>query len=190
MKLILLVIFSVVSISAETQFKDSVFISNSDKLRFLDSLNKYRIQAGVKPLQYSFQEDSLAKLRSRTILNHLDSISEANYMSDWIEHLHYNFDFDMLDYDRKNVHKDTVLCWTAECSARLSKFQKADDLINRLFQGWKNSKAHWEVMLDGRYEHIALNWIVDNQRHVRLQKGTIASLVLFSKDINKKTRGT
>jgi hypothetical protein len=43
-------------------------------------------------------------------------------------------------------------------------------------------------MLDERYTSISLNWFIDNQRHIRIRKGTFASLVLFKKDMTKKAK--
>ena len=188
MILLMFILFTPITFS-QSNFKTGNVITNADKLRFLDSLNKYRIEAGVPILKYSFQEDSLAKFRSKTILKHIDSISDSEYNANWMEHLHYNFESDRLEYDRKNVHKDTVLRLVAECSARLNKFEKVEDLVDKLLQGWKNSKPHWEVMLDKDYEYMVLNWIVDDKREFKLQRGTIASLVFYTKGINKKSRG-
>ena len=86
-------------------------VTNEDKLRFLDSLNAYRLEIGSVPLQYSFQEDSLARLRVATIFKHVDSISESEYKSDYVAALHYKFKDDIRAYDKKNVHPDTVLAF-------------------------------------------------------------------------------
>ena len=184
-----LIYFLVLSTSlyAQNKLKTGNIITREDKLRFLDSLNKYRLEAGVPPLEYSLQEDSLARLRTTTIFNHVDSISEEEYDSDWLEHLHYKFIEDVRKYDKQLVHKDTVLNWSAECSARLSRLLYPDDLIDQLFHGWKNSKEHWKVMLDPKFKYIVLNWFIDNQRTMRNRKGTFASLVLFNKRFNKNS---
>ena len=187
MKNLILMILISTSVFAQSKFKTGDVITTKDKLRFLDSLNKYRIEAGVQPLVYSFQEDSLARLRTTTIFNHVDSISEEEYTSDWLEHLHYKFIEDVRKYDKQLVHKDTVLNWSAECSARLSRFSYPDDLIDELFHGWKNSKEHWKVMLDPKFKYIVLNWFIDNQRTMRNRKGTFASLVLFNKRFNENS---
>jgi len=189
MKKLLLILLSTVSIFAQSQFKTGDVITTKDKLRFLDSLNKYRIEAGVPALEYSFQEDSIARLRTRILFNHIDSISEETYNSDIMEHNHFNFLEDIKRYDKKNVHPDTVLNWSAECSARLSRLSYPDDLIDELFQGWKNSKEHWKIMLDPRFKYIVLDWLIDNQRHIRIRKGTFASLVIFNKKFNENSRG-
>ena len=91
MKTLLFFIVLSTSLYAQSKLKTGDFITREDKLRFLDSLNKYRIEAGVKPLKYSFQEDSLARLRTRTLFKHIDSISEETYNSDIMEHNHFNF---------------------------------------------------------------------------------------------------
>lgn len=188
MKNLFLFILASSSVFAQSKFTTGDAITTQDKLRFLDSLNKYRIESGVSPLEYSLQEDSLAKIRTTTIFNHIDSISEEEYKSDWMEHQHHRFIEDVRKYDKEFVHKDTVLNWSAECSARINKLNSPDDLVNELFQGWKNSKAHWKMMLEPKFKYIVLNWFIDNQRHIRLRKGTIASLVLFNKRFNENSR--
>lgn len=174
---------------AQIQFKTGDVITTEDKLRFLDSLNKYRIEAGAPPVKYSFQEDSLARLRVSTIFRHIDSIGDQDWKKDVLEAQHYRFFEDIQQYDKSNVHPDTVLSWQGECTARLSKLYKIEDLVDELFHGWKNSPEHWKLMLDPKYEFIVLDWFIDNQRHPRLQKGYFAALVLFSKDVNQKRRG-
>jgi hypothetical protein len=77
-KLILMILVST-SVFAQSQFKTGDVITTEDKLRFLDSLNKYRIEAGVQPLEYLFQEDSLARLRVSTIFRHIDSIGDQEW---------------------------------------------------------------------------------------------------------------
>jgi len=188
MKTFILMLFATASLFAQSQFKTSSIISNEDKLRFLDSLNKYRVLAGVKPLQYNFQEDSLARLRVGTIFNHVNSISEEEYKSNFIENLHFNYFEDIEKYIKENIHKDSVITWDAECSARLSKLAFPEDMVNELFNGWKNSKPHWEIMLDAKFEFISLYWFMDVERHIRERKGTFASLVLFSKDKTKSAK--
>lgn len=189
MKTFILMILSTVSILAQSQFKTGDVITSEDKLRFLDSLNKYRIAAGVPALEYSFQEDSLAKLRTKTLFKHIDSISEETYNSDVMEHNHFNFIEDVLNYEKQHIHIDTVVNWSAECSARLNKLYQVHDMVDELFHGWKNSSEHWKIMLDARFKYIVLDWFIDNQRHIRLRKGTFASLVLFDKKIVKSKRG-
>ena len=188
MKKMILMILVSTSVFAQSQFKTGNIITTEDKLRFLDSLNKYRIEAGVPALEYSFQEDSLARLRTRTVFNYIEQIGEDEYKLNPLENLHFNFVEDIKKYIIENIHEDSVLYWSAECSAGLSKLNQADDLVNELFNGWKNSKEHWKVMLDERYTSISLNWFIDNQRHIRIRKGTFASLVLFKKDMTKKAK--
>lgn len=186
MKTIILIFIMAFSMIAQTQSKTGDIITNTDKLRFLDSLNKYRIEAGVPALEYSFQEDSLAKLRVKTLFNHVDSLSEEEYKSDWQNHLHFNLRKDIKAYDKSNVVIDSFINMYGECAARLSRFNETEDLINELFQGWKNSKAHWELMLSPNYKTISLFWFIDNQREFRLRKGTFASMVLLKKAKEEK----
>ena len=89
MKTLLLILLSTVSLFAQSQFKTGDIITTEDKLRFLDSVNKYRIEAGVAPLKYSFQEDSLARLRVNTLFNHAESLTEEEYQADFINFIYF-----------------------------------------------------------------------------------------------------
>ena len=186
MKTLLLILLSTVSLFAQSQFKTGDVITTEDKLRFLDSLNKYRIEAGVPALEYSFQEDSLARLRVNTLLNHVETLSDEEYKSDWQNHLHFNLRKDIKAYDKSNVVIDSFINMYGECAARLSRFSDTDNMVDKLFQGWKNSKPHWELMLNPNYKTISLFWFIDNHREIRIRKGTFASLVLLKKAKEEK----
>jgi uncharacterized protein YkwD len=188
--MILVILFGLLnyeySFSTTEYDKSENYITKQDKLRFLDSLNKYRELAGVKPLKYSFRQDTLASMRTETIFNHIDSISEDNYQSEILGHMHFNLRQDIKRFDKSHIPADSFIQMYGECSARLSKLNLCKDLVSELFNGWKNSKEHWEIMLDPNYEYISLNWFIDNQRHIRLRKGTIASLVLIKYSMTNK----
>lgn len=162
-------------------------LSEADKLRFLDSVNSYRIIKGVPPLRYSFQEDSLSRLRVASIYRHIDSIGDDEWKKDISEAQHFRFFEDLDVYDKNNVHPDTVLSWQGECTARLGKLFKIDDWVEELFHGWKNSPEHWKMMLDSDFEYMTLHLYSDTHRHIRLRKGHFAALVLFSKERNQRS---
>ena len=194
MKLLFMLLLMISPMMAQKPFKNGDVISTQDKLRFLDSLNKYRTLAGLKTMKYSFHEDSLSRLRVNSIFQHIDSIGETEYKKDIIEHQHHNWKEDWDNYDLKNVHKDTVISYYAECTARLHKLTEVDDMVNKLFQGWKNSKGHWAAMMSPEYEQITLDWLDDSQyvnsdKPLYLRRGYFAALVLFSKDVNKRRGG-
>jgi hypothetical protein len=177
---------------AQKGYKAGDTITSFDKLRLLDSINRYRALKDIPLLSYSFQEDSLARLRISTIYNHVDSIGEVEFRKNVIEHQHYNWEADWYSYDKKNVHPDTVLSYYAECTARLHKLVEVDDMVDNLFNGWKNSPEHWEAMMDSKYEYITFYWLNDSQyiesgKPLPLRRGYFGALVLFSKDRNQKT---
>ena len=187
MKTLLFFIVLSTSLYAQSNLKTGDIITREDKLRFLDSLNKYRIEAEVPALEYSFQEDSLAILRVKTLFNHAESLTEEEYQADWKNHGHFNLRKDIKDYDHSNIVIDSFIHMYGECSARLSRLVEPDDLVSQLFNGWKNSTlGHWELMLSPDYETVSLFWFMDNKRSVRIRKGTFASLVLIKKTINEK----
>ena len=186
MKKIILMILVSTSVFAQSQFKTGDIITNEDKLRFLDSVNKYRIEAGVKPLEYSLRQDILASIRIETILNRIENITETEYKSEILNHMHFNLRKDVVDFETNHIPLDSFIQIYGECSARLSKLSTHDDLVSTLFNGWKNSKEHWKIMLDSSYEYISLNWFLDNKKDVKFRKGTIASLVLIKYNIVTK----
>jgi uncharacterized protein YkwD len=163
-------------------------IRTEDKLRFLDSVNKYRIRKGIAPLTYSFQDDKLARVRVRTIYKHIDSISDEEYQSNNLQHLHYKFEKNLISYDNKYINKDSIITAAGECVAHLGKMTLIvrSDLVNKVFQGWKNSPAHWKEIMCPDYTYIVLHWHIDKKREYDLQKGGIFSLVLFNKVLAKK----
>ena len=163
-------------------------IRTVDKLRFLDSVNKYRIQKGIAPLVYSFHDDKLARYRVKTIYKHIDSISDQEYLSNYMTHLHYKFEKNLIAYDNKYIHRDSIITAAGECVARLDKMSLIvrSDLVNNIFQGWKNSQAHWKEMMCPDYTYMVLHWHIDKERDYDLQKGGIFSLVLFNKVLAKK----
>ena len=163
-------------------------IRTVDKLRFLDSVNKYRIQKGIAPLKYSFHDDKLAKIRVRTVYKHIDSIPYEEYKSNYLQHLHYKFEKNLIGYENKYVPMDSVITAAGECAAGLPKitFIIRVDLVNEIFQGWKNSPAHWKEMMCPDYSYFVLHWHIDKKRDYDLQKGAVVSLVLFNKVLAKK----
>lgn len=171
-------LFATASLFAQSQFRTGDVIISEDKLRFLDSLNKYRTEAGVPPVKYSFEVDSLPKLRLKTILDHLQNISEFQYNKDFKKHLHHNFFEDATKFDKENIHADSTIAPLAECSARL-QYDDNLDTIAKLFQGWKNSPSHWDAMMDSQFIFVSIYF-------EKTDKGFLASLVLSNKNKLKK----
>jgi len=158
-----------------------------DKLRFLDSINKYRVKKGISPVIYSFHDDKLGRLRVKTIFKHIDSITVEEYKSDPVTHLHWNFERDVRRYENKYVPMDTVITRGAECSAYLGMLSILikRDRVKDLFEGWKGSPPHWAQMMNPDFTHIVLSWTID-RKSFESQK-LIASLVLFNKVLSKKS---
>jgi len=161
-------------------------ITALDKLRFLDSINKYRVKKGISPVIYSFHDDKLGRLRVKTIFKHIDSITVEEYKSDPVTHLHWNFERDVRRYENKYVPMDSVITRGAECSAYLGILSVLikRDRVKDLFEGWKGSPPHWAQMMNPDFTHIVLCWTID-RRSFESQK-LIASLVLFNKLLVEK----
>lgn len=147
-----------------------------DKQNFLQELNRYRREAGVGELSYAFEADTLARLRLNTINDRLDSVGE-NWHDEWLENLHWKSDRDFCRYNVENVPQDTTITWTGECSARLGLYHMRMTFWNVLFNGWKNSKEHWKLMMEPELKYIAIGWKKGN--------GLIGVLVMFDKEPRK-----
>jgi hypothetical protein len=51
-------------------------VSMRDKRIFLDSMNLYRSELGLKKVRYSVEVETLAKIRTKTIYNHLKTLTQ------------------------------------------------------------------------------------------------------------------
>lgn len=169
MKNIIIVLVMTVSVPLFSQTLE-------DKQNFLQELNRYRREAGVEELSYAFEADTLARLRLNTINDRLDSVGE-NWHDEWMENLHWKSDRDFCRYNVENVPQDTTITWTGECSARLGFYHMRMTIWKVMFDGWKNSKEHWKLMMEPELKYIAIGWKKGN--------GLIGVLVMFDKEARK-----
>jgi hypothetical protein len=180
------------NINAYSQERKLILFPNDtitilDKLRFLDSINKYRVKKGIAPVIYSFHDDKLGRIRVKSIFKHIDSITVEQYTSNPVTHLHWNFERDVRRYEKKYVPMDSVITRGGECSAYLGILSVLikRDRVKDLFEGWKGSPPHWAQMMNPDFTHIVLSWKID-RKSFESQK-LIASLVLFNKVLAKKS---
>lgn len=146
-----------ISTSLFAQSQSTVSLKQEDKLRFLDSLNTYRKLVGTHELHYSFTYEKISKIRTNTLRNYLKKISKKECEDNPRKYLHYNFDKDFDIFKLKEFKKDTTIGWHGECTYALftNNFDKKD-LVSELFNSWKNSKDHWNNMLDSDFRYITL----------------------------------
>lgn len=156
--------------------------TTSEKLRFLDSLNKYRIQVGVRPMEYYFEADTLAKRRFETTSNHIDSMSydiRDLPKTEFRANVHYRFSEDEEWFNEKIVPQDTTVTSIAECSGYLTISNYlgfSDNIANAMFLGWKKSEDHWNMMMDARLKYVAIYWSMTNN-------GFIPILIMLDKSL-------
>lgn len=154
MKFLLLLI---ISTSLFAQSQSTISLTKEDKLRFLDSLNKYRKIAGSPESQYSFTYEKISTIRINTLRKYLKTISLKKCEANPRKYLHYNFDKDFNLFKLKEFKKDTTIGWHGECTyALLTNNLNKKDLVNELFNGWKSSKDHWNNMIDPDFKYITL----------------------------------
>lgn len=177
-KLIVILILLVTPLFAQKQKENfkKVFTQN-EKMMFLDSVNKYRIKKGIHPVSYFPDAERLSNLRIKTVHKHVKEVFKQKtieeFFEDKLEHLHYNivWDFHSFKFHLKEQKKDYMFN-PAECIALF--FQKEDNMVEALFNGWKGSPSHWNGMMDESYDNIALEMKETDQ-------GLIGCLILFEK---------
>jgi uncharacterized protein YkwD len=178
-KLIVLLLFLASPLFAEkgtSNFK-KVF-TQEEKQIFLDSMNKYRLMIGLKPVQYLKDVERLANVRIETIYNHLKEISDTTTVKELrkscLYHLHFGMYLDVRRFDVRlemNKKKNYSMISPGECIALF--FQDESNMVEALFNGWKGSPSHWDAMMDESNDTIALEM-------KKTDKGIIACLILFT----------
>lgn len=166
--LVLAIMFLTITMSAQT---------NIDKNLFLDSLNKYRVEAGMRPYTYASDADTLVFVRNNTVYEHFKNTNYYTFIKNKA-HLHAGADSDFVWYNREIIPQDTTLTWNSECAAYISEnaFPKEGaEIINKIFTGWKNSQEHWKLMMDPDFQYLALKW-------TKYEGSVIVHLVIFDKE--------
>jgi uncharacterized protein YkwD len=176
---LIFVIFAIPSIAQTQKTNFKKVFTQSEKMIFLDSINKYRIKGGIAPLQYLSDAERFANVRLETIYNHLNdinvSVNHKQFRNNHLFHLHYGLLEDAFYFNetlRNNRKKNYIMITPSECIALF--FQDEENMLHSLFNGWKNSPSHWNGMMDESYDTVALEMKKTNQ-------GIIACLVLFEK---------
>jgi uncharacterized protein YkwD len=149
-------------------------VSMQEKLVLLDSINKYRNELGLKNLQYSVEVEKLAKIRTKTISNHLKSIDQSEYVKNYIPHLHYGFFEDCLDFKTRLDLYNNKFTITRPMENVCHLTTKSNNLINISFKGWKNSPSHWEGMMSEGIDHISVHYEESDI-------GIVANMILFKR---------
>lgn len=192
---IFIVLFLLIPMKSESAVKtkkekpiDSTYfhLTKEDKLRFLDSLNKYRREIGSPELEYSFSHEELSSMRVNTIVNYVNEITYEECKTDFRKYLHYGFRKDFKTYNLRRLSSDTTFKWKGECVFICNKMEvfKGKDLVLELFNAWKSSEDHWNNMLDPDFKMVALD--------IKYKDGLIISVLnpFQLKKTDKKKKGT
>jgi hypothetical protein len=181
--LLLVIILNSSLFSREVNLDFKTVLSQTEKHIFLDSLNKYRLEKGLKKVEYSNDAEKLANNRIYTIYKHrkdiLNSITKDEYRKNFLYHLHFGLYEDIEGFNinlRDNPKNNYIMINPSENVAIF--FENNGKLLYKLFDGWKHSPSHWEAMMDESNDTVSLEIKETDQ-------GTIACLILFKK-FNKK----
>ncbi len=170
----LVVIFFVMATSmfAQNSIEPNRIITNADKLALLDSLNTYRIMEGLPKFEYSFEFESLSQQRTQSVKNHLDTLPKEAFDSNPRKALHFNFKNDICFFNSLGLPSNIKFGLKGECSAIIPVFTENEECVVEFFNGWKNSKDHWDGIMNPEFKYITVDWI-------ETKNGIIACLNLF-----------
>ena len=161
MKTFILMLFATASLFAQNSIHPKEYLSNEDKCRFLDSLNKYRRFHGVVESKYSFEYETISSIRIRTIQKHIKDVGYEECEINPRKHLHFNFLEDFSKFNKSNLPKGISFGWKGECTISIKyniNHYMEKDIVSEIFSLWKNSEDHWKNMLDGDFNQITLSF--------------------------------
>jgi len=153
-------------------------VTLQDKLILLDSMNKYRTQLGLKKVKYSVAVEELTKIRTKTIYNHLKTLTQDEYVKNYKVHTHEGFWLDSFTFSTglKVKHSKYLMDAISENVCYFMGY--TDRVIPLSFEGWKNSESHWNAMMSEDIDHISLHY-------EKSDIGIIAVMILFYESKNK-----
>lgn len=133
--------------------------------QFFDIINKYREVEGSAPLVIDHSLDTLAKRRISRFMALYDTLDMNEFDKNYVEYMHSGYKDDIIWFNK--ITPDTI-CARSECAADLHMYSGSDTsaILERLINGWKNSKPHWYSMLDPDFKFSTLYWTVDGNHIV------------------------
>jgi len=171
-KLVIILFLLATNLLAQNSNQVNRIITFEDKMRLLDSLNKYRVLEGLPKFQYSFDYENLSQFRTQSVKQHLDTLSKEAFNLNSIKSLHFNFKKDICFFNSVNLPIGVKFGLKGECSAIIPVFTENEECVEKFFSGWKNSKAHWDCIMTQEFEYITVDW-------VETKNGIVACLNLF-----------
>jgi uncharacterized protein YkwD len=171
-KFVIILFLFATSLFAQNSSENKTIITLEDKMEILDSLNKYRVEAGLSPFRYSFEYENLSRQRTQSIKEHLDTLSKELFMSDSRKALHFNFKKDICFFNSVNLPNNVKFGLKGECSAIIPPYIENEECVEKFFNGWKNSQPHWEAIMNEEFTFVTIDWI-------ETKNGIVASLNLF-----------
>lgn len=173
MKNFIIILFLLASsVVAQSAVNTNRIIVLEDKVRLLDSLNKYRVMAGLSEFTYSFEYEELSRQRTESVKNHLDTLPKIEFLKNSRKALHFNFKKDICEFNSVNLPNSVKFGLKGECSAVIPSFTEYEECVAEFFNGWKNSEEHWNAIMNSEFKYITVDW-------VETKNGIVACLNLF-----------
>ena len=147
------------------------------KLAFLDSLNAIRKQHKFPVLQYNFELDRLVKIRTKTVIDHIDQIENDLFDSHYTKFISYKSVRDYKYFFNTSFFSDSVPLIIQEGNVVVPSYYKPDDVVSYAIHSMKENKSAWKEFYNKKYTHVTF----DFRKGVR----RIIISVIFSK---KKTK--
>lgn len=157
----------------EEIYVSSDFDALEIKELFLDSLNAVRKRNKFSELKYNYELEGLVKLRTKTIIDHVDHIDDKLYHSFYNKFIHYKNIRDYKYYFNNHLFLDSAPMIIHEGNLSVPSYYKVKEVILHTIQSMKDNKKSWKEFYDQKYTHVAF----DFRKGVRR---TVVS-VIFSK---------
>lgn len=185
--LLIILTFQTITVAQDTEDSGSdtntykteeIFVSSDFdvleiKQLFLDSLNAVRKRNKFPELKYNYELEGLVKLRTKTIIDHVDHIEDKLYYSNYIKFNQYKNIRDYKYYFNNNLFLDPAPMIIHEGNLSVPSYYKVKEVILHTIQSMKDNKKSWKEFYDLKYTHVAF----DFRKGVRR---TVVS-VIFSK---------
>lgn len=161
----------------QTLFTDGEFDKFQIKEEFLDSLNAVRKRNKFPILKYNYELEGLVKLRTKTIIEHIDQIEDGLYNSNYTKFIHYKSIRDYKYYFNNTSFLDSTPMIIHEGNLSIPSYYKAKDIILYSIKSMQDNKKAWNEFYDRKYTHVTFDFRKGARR--------IVVSVIFSK---RKTR--
>jgi uncharacterized protein YkwD len=140
----------------------NAFSQDSNDVRLVKRINDLRFKFGIKQLQWDSKLDSIAQSWAKQMLSALNeyTLSEIsyNFSKQGTDFLH--IDFDERTSKAKKFHKNMEFF---EENVVLYVNSAPKNIVNSVFNDWKNSESHYEALIDKDAEIFGFGYTEDKE---------------------------